>query len=155
MTRYRRVPPEVFLLDIGLPGMVGKELARRSRAIAATASTALIAIAGHGQEGHRHNAVAAGFDYHLLKSTDAEDLLAILPEITNQPELRFFQAGGTARKVPRRQLDKKVVESQTQSREQSKWEPGSHKVQSGKCSQDLEQLVVAVLAQAAAGPVLH
>jgi len=71
--------PDVCLLDIGLAGMDGNELARRLRAHPTTANTILIAITGYGQEHDKENSLAAGFNYHFVKPVDVEmlsDLLA-------------------------------------------------------------------------------
>jgi PAS domain S-box-containing protein len=70
--------PQVFLLDIGLPGMDGNELAQRLRARPETAGATLIAVTGYGQENDRAQTAAAGFDHHLVKPVDIDALLAIL-----------------------------------------------------------------------------
>lgn len=74
--------PQVFVLDIGLPDMDGKELARRLRADPLTASCKLIAVTGYGQEQDRQDAIAAGFDYHLVKPVDAIKLAALIADIS-------------------------------------------------------------------------
>lgn len=68
--------PEAVVLDIGLPGMNGYELARRFRTYAAP--PLLIALTGYGQEEHRQRAEEAGFDHHLVKPPDLERLQRIL-----------------------------------------------------------------------------
>lgn len=72
--------PEVLVLDIGLPGMDGYELARRLRRLPGTADALFIALTGYGQEQDRAQARAAGFDYHLLKPVDVEQLLRVVRE---------------------------------------------------------------------------
>ncbi|QBE67055.1 response regulator [Pseudoduganella lutea] len=72
---------DVFVLDIGLPGMDGNELAQRLRAQPATAGATLIAVTGYGQESDRAQTKAAGFDHHLVKPVDIDDLFAILARI--------------------------------------------------------------------------
>jgi CheY-like chemotaxis protein len=72
---------DAFLLDIGLPGMDGNELAQRLRAQAATAGTTLVAVTGYGQESDRLQTAAAGFDHHLVKPVDIDELFAILARI--------------------------------------------------------------------------
>jgi CheY-like chemotaxis protein len=62
--------PEVVLLDIGLPGMDGYEVARRLRAQENGARALLIAVTGYGQDEDRRRADEAGFDHHLLKPPD-------------------------------------------------------------------------------------
>jgi len=73
--------PDVFLLDIGLPGMDGYTLARRLRAEPRTAKAVLIAVTGYGQEQDRENALGAGFDSHLVKPADYAQLAKLLREI--------------------------------------------------------------------------
>ena len=64
--------PEVVLLDIGLPGMDGFEVARRLRAMPALAGSFLVAMTGYGDPGDRAQAQTAGFDEYLLKPVDLE-----------------------------------------------------------------------------------
>ncbi|WP_051933407.1 ATP-binding protein [Massilia sp. BSC265] len=78
LDRARRSAPQVCLLDIGLPEMDGKQLARRLRADPATAGALLVAVTGYGQDGERQQIMAAGFDHHLVKPVDMERLEAIL-----------------------------------------------------------------------------
>lgn len=82
LERAKVDPPQVFLLDIGLPEMDGNELAKRLRAQPETANAVLIAITGYGQDGDRGRALAAGFDHHLVKPVDTAKLAAILAEAT-------------------------------------------------------------------------
>jgi signal transduction histidine kinase/CheY-like chemotaxis protein len=70
--------PDVCLLDIGLPDMDGNALARRLRQLPQTAKAKLVAITGYGQEADRQLSSEAGFDYHLVKPVDIEDLLGVL-----------------------------------------------------------------------------
>jgi PAS domain S-box-containing protein len=72
--------PEVCLLDIGLPGMDGHELARRLRRLPATRDALLVAVTGYGQEQDRQNSAQAGFDHHLVKPVDMAALEAILQD---------------------------------------------------------------------------
>jgi PAS domain S-box-containing protein len=62
--------PEVVLLDIGLPGMDGFEVARRLRAMPALAGAFLVAMSGYGSEEDRTEALSAGFDEYLVKPVD-------------------------------------------------------------------------------------
>ena len=64
--------PEVVLLDIGLPGMDGYEVARRLRAMPALAGAFLVAMSGYGSEEDRAEARAAGFDEYLVKPVDLD-----------------------------------------------------------------------------------
>jgi signal transduction histidine kinase len=71
--------PQAYLLDIGLPGIDGYELARRLRTRPAAAQSLLVAITGYGQDSDRQRASAAGFDRHLVKPIDLcilQDVLA-------------------------------------------------------------------------------
>jgi CheY-like chemotaxis protein len=68
-------PPDTVLLDLGLPGMDGYEVARRIRAMPLFASTRLIAMTGYGQEEDKRATKAAGFDGHLVKPVEYADLL--------------------------------------------------------------------------------
>ena len=74
----RRLHPEVVLLDIGLPGMDGYEVARQIRRDPATASAQVVALTGYGQEEDRKAALNAGFDHHLVKPVDLEALRRLL-----------------------------------------------------------------------------
>jgi PAS domain S-box-containing protein len=70
--------PDVCLLDIGLPGMDGNELARRLRSTQAVAQTVLIALTGYSQDSDRKNSLEAGFDHYLVKPVKVEELVALL-----------------------------------------------------------------------------
>jgi signal transduction histidine kinase/ActR/RegA family two-component response regulator len=82
LARSRTDPPQVFLLDIGLPEIDGNELAKRLRTQPETASARLIAITGYGQTSDRADSLAAGFDHHLVKPVNIQELNSILAEIT-------------------------------------------------------------------------
>ena len=60
-------PPEMALLDLGMPKMDGCELARRFRASPALHNVVLVALTGWGQEEDRRRTKEAGFDLHLVK----------------------------------------------------------------------------------------
>jgi CheY-like chemotaxis protein len=66
--------PEVVLLDIGLPGMDGYELARRLREQDGLKGALLVAVTGYGQEEDRRRSREATLDYHLTKPVDPEAL---------------------------------------------------------------------------------
>lgn len=74
--------PEVVLLDIGLPGLSGYDVARRLRAEPALADTLLIAVTGWGSETDKRRSAEAGFDRHLTKPVEAAALDAVLAEFT-------------------------------------------------------------------------
>ena len=72
----RRLRPDAALIDIGLPGIDGYEVARRIRADAP--GTRLVAVTGYGQPEDRERALAAGFDVHLVKPVDPDQLQRLL-----------------------------------------------------------------------------
>jgi len=74
-----QLEPDVVLIDIGLPGIDGYEVARQIRSKLRDRSR-LIALSGYGQQKDRHQAFEAGFDEHLLKPVDPKRLLAVLVE---------------------------------------------------------------------------
>jgi two-component system CheB/CheR fusion protein len=87
--------PDVVLLDIGMPGMDGYEVAKRLRAQAAMKKALLIALTGYGQDEDRWRSREAGFDFHLVKPVSSEELrrvLSTLPE--NGRELESRLPGG-------------------------------------------------------------
>jgi PAS domain S-box-containing protein len=70
--------PDVALVDIGLPGMDGYELARRLRAREDQPVPVLVALTGYGLERDKERAAAAGFDAHLVKPVDLDELRRLL-----------------------------------------------------------------------------
>ncbi|HEV8578343.1 MAG TPA: chemotaxis protein CheB [Thermoanaerobaculia bacterium] len=81
--------PEVVLLDIGLPGLDGYQVASRLRRRRRTARALLVALTGYGQEEDQHLAREAGFDHHLTKPVDLlviHELLARSLSIAEEPE---------------------------------------------------------------------
>jgi signal transduction histidine kinase/ActR/RegA family two-component response regulator len=75
--------PDVVLLDLGLPGLSGYEVARCLRQHPDTARTRLVALTGWGQEEDRARTRDAGFDHHLTKPTEPETLCRLLSEISH------------------------------------------------------------------------
>jgi CheY-like chemotaxis protein/anti-sigma regulatory factor (Ser/Thr protein kinase) len=73
--------PTVVLLDIGMPGMDGKEVARRIRQYPTGRSITVIALTGWGQEEDRRRTMAAGFDFHMIKPADINTLRAMLTSL--------------------------------------------------------------------------
>jgi two-component system CheB/CheR fusion protein len=73
-------PPDLILLDIGLPGMDGYEVAARLRAAGQTRA-ALVALTGYGREGDVQRSRDAGFDHHLVKPVDLAQLQRIIAEL--------------------------------------------------------------------------
>jgi CheY-like chemotaxis protein len=72
--------PNVVLLDIGLPGIDGYEVARQMRQDPALAGVLLIAMTGYGQERDRRLSQEAGFDHHLVKPVDPVMLQGLLAQ---------------------------------------------------------------------------
>ena len=75
--------PDVVVLDIGLPGMDGYEVARRLRLVPETRASLLVALTGYGQQGDRERAERAGFDHHLTKPAEPNELLALIENWRN------------------------------------------------------------------------
>jgi signal transduction histidine kinase/CheY-like chemotaxis protein len=74
----QRLTPQIVILDIGLPGMTGYEVAEVLRQDPRLTGTSLIALTGWGTPEDKRKALAAGFDVHLTKPVAAEDLHAAL-----------------------------------------------------------------------------
>jgi CheY-like chemotaxis protein len=70
--------PHVALLDIGLPGFSGYDVARALRASENTRDIVLVAVTGWGQQEDRRRSQEAGFDRHLVKPADPLELRALL-----------------------------------------------------------------------------
>jgi CheY-like chemotaxis protein len=85
--------PDLILLDIGLPGMDGYEVARRLRTMPSMLKVVVVAITGYGQEEDRIRSRDAGIDHHLIKPVDLEALRVLVDfgfqtdKETNQPEV--------------------------------------------------------------------
>ncbi len=77
----REFHPDVVLLDIGLPGIDGYEVARRVRSDALPSQPLLVALTGWGAQSDRDKAKAAGFDHHLVKPVDFAELQAVLSSL--------------------------------------------------------------------------
>jgi CheY-like chemotaxis protein len=77
--------PDIALVDLGLPNVDGYEVARQIRATLAAASPLLIALTGYGAPEQRSQALAAGFDLHLVKPVDPDRLAALLDEYAATP----------------------------------------------------------------------
>ncbi|HEY0468400.1 MAG TPA: CheR family methyltransferase, partial [Polyangiaceae bacterium] len=78
LTLIDEVKPVAAIVDIGLPGIDGLELARRIRKNSTHRNIYLIALTGYGQEGDRQLALDAGFDEHLVKPVDFAALQRLL-----------------------------------------------------------------------------
>ncbi len=73
-----RLQPDVALIDVGLPGIDGHEVARRIRSAPGGERPVLLALTGYGQQEDRKIALAAGIDDHLVKPVDPARLSAVL-----------------------------------------------------------------------------
>jgi DNA-binding response OmpR family regulator len=73
--------PEVVVLDIGLPGLNGYEVAREIRRLEWGAGIGLIALTGWGQDNDREKSAAAGFDTHLVKPVDYDALVKRIADL--------------------------------------------------------------------------
>jgi len=78
--------PDVALIDIGLPGIDGNELARRIRASMNGDCPCLIAMTGYGQPEDRSRALQAGFDTYLVKPVEVDTLSRLLGETRERRE---------------------------------------------------------------------
>jgi two-component system, sensor histidine kinase len=72
--------PDIALIDLGLPGMDGYEVAKRIRTVLGPASPLLIALTGYGAPEQRSQALAAGFDLHIVKPVEPDRLSLLLEE---------------------------------------------------------------------------
>ncbi|RYF39072.1 MAG: response regulator, partial [Comamonadaceae bacterium] len=77
--------PDVVLLDIGLPGMNGYDVARQLRAEPRLRNAVLVALTGWGSEADRQRAQDAGFDHHLTKPVDLQLLEALFHSLAAPP----------------------------------------------------------------------
>jgi CheY-like chemotaxis protein len=73
--------PAVVFLDIGLPGPDGYEVARRLRALGELSGLLLVAVTGYGCAADRHRCLEAGFDAHLVKPVDPDEVGALLRSV--------------------------------------------------------------------------
>jgi signal transduction histidine kinase/CheY-like chemotaxis protein len=78
LARAALEPPDVFILDIGLPDMTGYELAQRLHALPQCRRAVIIALTGYGQPQDKERARAAGFDHHVAKPADPQYILGLL-----------------------------------------------------------------------------
>ncbi len=79
-----RLRPEVVVLDLGLPGQDGFEVARRLAATPGLAGVPLVALTGYGREDDRRRAVEAGFAAFLVKPVEPDELERVLADVTTR-----------------------------------------------------------------------
>jgi CheY-like chemotaxis protein len=84
--------PEIVLLDIGLPGMSGYDVARQLRSEPSSQGLIIAALTGYGQESDRQRSFEAGFDYHLTKPPDPSLLASLLVSPRNRDPV-LLQSG--------------------------------------------------------------
>jgi len=82
--------PDVAVLDIGMPGMNGYAVARTLRSLPQLAQLHLIALTGWGQDSDKQVASEAGFDIHLTKPADPQQLLQLIEKV-DSVSVPFFQ----------------------------------------------------------------
>jgi CheY-like chemotaxis protein len=75
---FQSVQPEVVILDIGMPGLSGHEVARRIRELPSERPVILIAVTGWGQKADKDRAAESGFDHHFTKPVEPTVLSALL-----------------------------------------------------------------------------
>jgi CheY-like chemotaxis protein/two-component sensor histidine kinase len=83
-----REPFDVILMDIGLPGMDGYQVAQRMRIEQNLRGAMLVALTGYGRDEDRQRAIASGFDLHLVKPIDPKSLKALLARATAGESIR-------------------------------------------------------------------
>src|SRR5262249_40603161 len=95
----RAVQPDVMLLDLGMPGLSGFELAQRIRHEERLRQATLIAVTGYGDPAVQEQSRAAGFDFHLVKPVDPALLERVLRVIHESQQLwwKLRQAGSEGR----------------------------------------------------------
>jgi CheY-like chemotaxis protein len=83
LTMASEIKPDVVLLDIGLPKMNGYEVARQIRKEPWRSNPILIAITGWGQTEDKDLSRESGFDHHLVKPVDHDQLLKLVHKRKN------------------------------------------------------------------------
>ena len=86
------IRPDVALVDIGLPGLDGNEVARRIRSALGSDKISLIAMTGYGQPEDHRRALQAGFDRYLVKPVDPGFLAQLLAEMSHRGEVPSGEA---------------------------------------------------------------
>jgi CheY-like chemotaxis protein len=76
----RKLSPAIILLDIGLPGIDGYDVARHLREDPRCSNALVIALSGYGQDEDRRRSRAAGFDHHLVKPVSFDEVRTLLAQ---------------------------------------------------------------------------
>ena len=106
----RTFRPDFVLLDIGLPGMDGYEVAAALREDEVLKDAVIIAISGYGQEEDRRRVHAAGFDHHLVKPVDFDSL-----DLAHRPaRIKRAGEGSAGTSQPRGVLSVHLMQSQVE-----------------------------------------
>ena len=96
LEQFEAYDPRVVLLDIGMPGMDGYEVARRIRTGFPGHDATLVAVTGWGQEKDRRLAQEAGFDQHIIKPPEIGALRALLAALGNQAPSRASRTSSSS-----------------------------------------------------------
>ena len=94
MIEGRAFQPDLVLLDLGLPGADGHDVARAMRAELWGQRAMLAAVTGRAGEAHRRVAEAAGFDIHLVKPVDLGTLSEIISRAASHRAMPETPSGG-------------------------------------------------------------
>ena len=78
LEKVARSMPDLILMDLGMPRMVGFEAARRIRSLPGGGEVTMVALSGWGREQDKQRSGAAGFDDHLVKPVSPADLRLLL-----------------------------------------------------------------------------
>ncbi len=85
LTAAAKEMPDVVLLDLGLPGIDGFEVARTIRASPGGDAPLIVAVTAFRGEEHRRRALASGFDKYLMKPVDIDTLRLVLAQAARNP----------------------------------------------------------------------
>lgn len=78
LAKVKEFKPDIAFIDLGMPGMDGYEVARALRATPEGKEAILLALSGWGGDEHRKRGLEAGFDRHIIKPIDADELADLL-----------------------------------------------------------------------------
>lgn len=81
LSQMQAEPPQVVLLDVGMPVLDGYATASRARDLSARADMYLIAMTGWGRDEDKARAIDSGFDAHITKPFEMDDLRAVLASL--------------------------------------------------------------------------